>query len=409
MPAVPDPVRLLLVSGSTRRGSTNTAALRTVKTVAPDGVVAILYEDVAELPAFNPDEEQDLTYPAVERLRQELARADAVVFSSPEYAGTLPGSFKNLLDWTVGGGELYGKPVAWINVGPAGRGRGAEDALATVLGYVGAAVIEQACVRLPVPREAVVGTDGTVAGEELRARLAEVVGAVTTFLQRDDRSPSGDLVGTPRGGARRGPRHRELKVNILVFDGFDELDALGPLEVLRTGSAMGGRITTSLVTLDGSAQVTGSHGVVVAVDGPADDDADLVIVPGGGWNDRAPEGAWAQGERGLVPAFLGRRHAEGATVAGVCTGAMLLAAAGLITGRPASTHHTAAGELAASGAGVVAARVVDDGDILTAGGVTSGLDLALWVLERHWGPELAEAVAREIEYPRRSGVWQRRG
>jgi putative intracellular protease/amidase len=90
-------------------------------------------------------------------------------------------------------------------------------------------------------------------------------------------------------------------VNILVFGGFDELGALGPLEVLRTGSAMGGRITTSLVTLDGSAHVTGSLGVVMAVDGPADDDADLVIVPGGGWNDRAPEGAWAQGERGLVP------------------------------------------------------------------------------------------------------------
>ena len=58
-------------------------------------------------------------------LRRQLADADAVLFCTPEYAGTLPGSLKNLLDWTVGGGELYGKPVAWINVANPGRGDGA--------------------------------------------------------------------------------------------------------------------------------------------------------------------------------------------------------------------------------------------------------------------------------------------
>ena len=72
-----------------------------------------------------------------EQLRRQIEAADAVLFCTPEYAGNLPGSLKNLLDWTVGGGQLYGKPAAWINVAPEGRGQGAADALASVLGSVG--------------------------------------------------------------------------------------------------------------------------------------------------------------------------------------------------------------------------------------------------------------------------------
>ncbi len=85
--------------------------------------------------------------------RERIAAADALLFCTPEYAGTLPGSLKNLLDWTVGGGEIYGKPVGWINVAMGGRGTGAEEHLAMVLRYVGAVAVERACVRVPVPRE----------------------------------------------------------------------------------------------------------------------------------------------------------------------------------------------------------------------------------------------------------------
>jgi NAD(P)H-dependent FMN reductase len=104
-------------------------------------------------------------------LRRQLASANAVLFCTPEYAGTLPGSFKNLLDWTVGGGELYGKPVAWINVAAPGCGEGAQAALRTVLGYVGAVVVAPACARIPVARD-VVGADGLVADADVRAELA---------------------------------------------------------------------------------------------------------------------------------------------------------------------------------------------------------------------------------------------
>jgi NAD(P)H-dependent FMN reductase len=174
------PLRVLLICGSTRRGSVSAAALATVATLAPPGVTAVLYEGLAVLPAFNPDHDgRDLpAQPA--RLRQEIARADAAWLCTPEYAGTLPGSFKNLLDWTVGGGQLYGKPVAWLNVAAPGRGQGAHDTLLTVLGYVGAEVIEAACRRVPVDRAAV-AAGGTVADPGFRA---EVTAAWAALMER---------------------------------------------------------------------------------------------------------------------------------------------------------------------------------------------------------------------------------
>ncbi len=104
---------LLLISGSTRPASSNTAVLRTAGHLAPDSVTTTLYTGLVELPAFVP--ETPATPPAVSELCAAIARADLVVFCTPEYAGTLPGSLKNLLDWTVGTADLYEKPVAWIN------------------------------------------------------------------------------------------------------------------------------------------------------------------------------------------------------------------------------------------------------------------------------------------------------
>jgi len=122
-------LRVLLVSGSTRDRSTNTAAVRTVAALAPALVTPVVYGGLAELPAFNPDHDGDRLPAAVASLRQEIAAAAAVLFCTPEYAGTLPGSLKNLLDWTVGGGEMDGKPAAWVNVAAPGRGAGAAATL----------------------------------------------------------------------------------------------------------------------------------------------------------------------------------------------------------------------------------------------------------------------------------------
>lgn len=170
-------VRILLVSGSTRSGSTNTAALRTAQAVAPEGVTGVLYDRLAALPAFNPDDDHEPLHPAVADLRHEIDRSDAVLFCTPEYAGALPGSFKNLLDWTVGGMEIQAKPVAWINVAAEGRGVNAASSLAIVLSYVGAVVIEPACVRLPVARDAI-GDDGIFHDAELQARVEQLLGVM---------------------------------------------------------------------------------------------------------------------------------------------------------------------------------------------------------------------------------------
>jgi len=104
-------------------------------------------------------------------------------------------------------------------------------------------------------------------------------------------------------------------------------------------------------------------------------------VPGGQWNSRAPEGAWAESQRGELTTVLRSLNAAGVVLASVCAGAMILASAGVMTGRPAITHHSAIKELSSSRARVVRARVADDGTLITADGVTSGLDLALWLVE----------------------------
>jgi len=133
--------------------------------------------------------------------------------------------------------------------------------------------------------------------------------------------------------------------------------------------------------------------------------SDLLVVPGGGWTARDEDAsAWAEAQKGDVPRALGEYHAAGVRTAAVCTGAMLLAEAGVTDGRRAVTHASAIDELRESGAAVVDTRVVDDGDLLTAGGVTSGIDLALYLVEQEFGEEIADRVATVIEYERRYEV-----
>jgi NAD(P)H-dependent FMN reductase len=173
------PVRLLLISGSTRPGSTNTAALRAVASASDDRFQAVLYEGITELPAFNPDDDYEPLPPAVVDLRAEIAAADGLLFCTPEYAGALPGSFKNLLDWTVGGPEMYDKPVTWINVAAEGRGEHAEASLRTVLGYLSTAIADQAGRRVFIARDAV-GEDGTLTDT---AVADELVAAAREFAE----------------------------------------------------------------------------------------------------------------------------------------------------------------------------------------------------------------------------------
>jgi len=189
-----------------------------------------------------------------------------------------------------------------------------------------------------------------------------------------------------------------MEFAILVYDGFDDLDTFGPFEVFSHAQRAGADIEVGLYTLDPAETVETGHGLTVEPDGTMPDDPDVVVVPGGGWSTDREASARGEYERGEIPEALAAYHEQGAVVASVCTGAMLLAGAGLTDGRPAVTHHSALADLDASGAEVVDQRVVDDGDIVTAGGITSGIDLALHLLEREFGGEVAESVAETMEY-----------
>jgi chromate reductase, NAD(P)H dehydrogenase (quinone) len=182
--------RILLVSGSTRGASTNTALLRTACDASPAGVEAELYENLAGLPHFNPDDDVEPLPGAVADLRARIAAADAVLFCTPEYAGALPGSFKNLLDWTVGGPEMYGKPVAWVNASASPtRAAKAHESLETVLRTIHADVVSEACRHVAVARGRVV--DGRVADPDARAGIAEVLAALAAYaLARTDWDPA---------------------------------------------------------------------------------------------------------------------------------------------------------------------------------------------------------------------------
>jgi chromate reductase len=171
--------RILLISGSTHEGSLHTAALRTAAKVAPPDITATLYDGLRTLPAFVPGEPA-LPDP-VTILQHRIAAADAVLFSTPEYAGSLPGSLKNLLDWMSERGVLAGKPVAWLSVAAPGEDESARAMLESVLAHGNARLLRAACVRVPL-RSGAVDAQGFVNDSRLHMALQDVLHALARSL-----------------------------------------------------------------------------------------------------------------------------------------------------------------------------------------------------------------------------------
>lgn len=189
-----------------------------------------------------------------------------------------------------------------------------------------------------------------------------------------------------------------MRIDLVVFDGLDELDALGPLEVLRKAAAARPEVEVALVTRTPQQVVRGANGLVFHPDGVFEPGAaEIVVVAGGGWGSRSETGVFGEVRRGewTEPLHAARRGAR--VLCGVCTGTMLLASAGLVQGRRAATHASARGDLAAYGVTVLTDRVVDDGDLVTSGGVTCGIDLALHLVARELDGALAGRIARNLE------------
>jgi transcriptional regulator GlxA family with amidase domain len=202
-----------------------------------------------------------------------------------------------------------------------------------------------------------------------------------------------------------------------LFDGFDPLDVIAPFDVLVAGSdSVGGELVVELVSAEGPRPVvSGSHGLVLNATAQLDPSKPgYVIVPGASSpTEGDPDDGVVTipvllarfGETEAVPLMRQAMANPDITVATVCGGSLALGMAGLLDGRNAVTHVLGLDVLDATGVNVVRARVVDDGELVTAGGVTSGLDLALHLLDRSYGPRVALAVEELFEYERRGTVW----
>ena len=182
-------------------------------------------------------------------------------------------------------------------------------------------------------------------------------------------------------------------IGIVLFPDVEELDAVGPWEVLaswtRTWPDDGWEVV--MLSLDGQ-PVTCAKGLVIGAHDTTGRRVDVLLHPGG------------QGTRPLMkdPAWLDwLRGQQGELMTSVCTGSLVLAAAGLLAGRPATTHWAAMAELAAADPSITLRpedRYVDDGDVITSAGVSAGIDMALHLVVRLAGEERARQVKRGIQY-----------
>lgn len=132
---------------------------------------------MAELPLFNPDVDVDPAPVPVRALRDRIAEAGALIVSSPEYAHGVPGAFKNALDWLVSGVEIYGKPVALLN--PSPRSLFAHPQLAETLRTMGAALVDGACISLPIAGRQL-DASAIAADAELAAAIRHALAAILT-------------------------------------------------------------------------------------------------------------------------------------------------------------------------------------------------------------------------------------
>ncbi|GAA2079432.1 DJ-1/PfpI family protein [Streptomyces albiaxialis] len=213
-----------------------------------------------------------------------------------------------------------------------------------------------------------------------------------------------------------------MLVQIALFDGFDPLDVIGPYEVLHAaGLFTDGGVRAELACAEGPREVpSGVPPVTLTATRPLDPArADVLVVPGAaGFLTERPgrpdtetiDGHLARAlETGLPRLAAEAMAREDTLVATVCGGSLLLALAGLTKGRPCTGHGLTPDALREHGAVPVDARVVDDGDLVTGAGVTSGLDLALHLVDREIGPRVAHAVEALFAHERRGTVWSTRG
>ena len=180
-----------------------------------------------------------------------------------------------------------------------------------------------------------------------------------------------------------------MRIAVLIFDRLTVLDAIGPYEVLR--SVPGWEVT--FVAPEAGAVRADSGALGLVADHSIDEvtDPDIVLIPGG-------EGTRPLMEDERVLDWLRKVDEASKWTTSVCTGSLVLGAAGLLDGKRATSHWLYVDRLAEFGAEPVRERVIEDGKTITAAGVASGIDMALYLVDREAGPEVAQAIQLAIEY-----------
>lgn len=209
----------------------------------------------------------------------------------------------------------------------------------------------------------------------------------------------------------------ERLVQIVLFDGFDPMDVIGPYEVLWAGAmATKGALRVEFAAFDGPRDVPSGSALSLRATAKLDlEQVGILVIPGAvgtvnGGDEGSIPSILAQAANSEMTAAIGRAMKRpDLLIAAVCGGSLVLGMAGLIEGRNAVTHHMGMDVLAAAGVNAVRARVVDDGNLVSAGGVTSGLDLGLYLLERELGPKVAIEIEQLFAYERRGTTWRTSG
>lgn len=183
------------------------------------------------------------------------------------------------------------------------------------------------------------------------------------------------------------------KTGILIFDDVEELDFAGPYETMSyINKVRPGSTDVSLISEKGG-EVKCFNGLRVISDYSIDEcpELDILIVPGG-------KGRIKEMRNPILLEFIKKQDKETKYTTSVCTGAFLLANAGLLKNRKATTYHTAFEELKDYDVDVIKSKVVGDGKYVTSAGVSSGIELGLYLIRELFGNDSAREVADKIEY-----------
>lgn len=169
------PIKILAISGSLRPNSSNGAIINKIASLTPADISFTIYNGLGALPHFNPDLDNASPPPSVTDLRKQLADTDAVLICTPEYAFGVPGSLKNMLDWTVSSCDFVNKPTALITASSVGMH--AHASLLLTLGAISAKIADDAELLIPFILTKV-NTDGSITDEETLASLKKVLNAL---------------------------------------------------------------------------------------------------------------------------------------------------------------------------------------------------------------------------------------